>query len=131
MTGRLKLAEKPSTVTTDQFPQPQVNMVNLNWPGQEKGKRVAEVGPKINKRVTKEANRKSKATISARVVLCSRCKCESELEITLDEQRQSTTSVFDIIGTSYHQNSVPAPSRDRARQKNHERPTQRIIKVTK
>ncbi|CAL2266185.1 unnamed protein product [Prunus armeniaca] len=30
--GRLKLAEKPPSVTTDPFPQPQVNMVNLNWP---------------------------------------------------------------------------------------------------
>lgn len=28
--GRLKLAEKPSSVTTDPFPQPQVNMVNFN-----------------------------------------------------------------------------------------------------
>ncbi|CAL9018137.1 unnamed protein product [Prunus brigantina] len=32
ITGRLKLAEKPPTVTTYPFPQPQVNMVNLNWP---------------------------------------------------------------------------------------------------
>ncbi|CAL9012727.1 unnamed protein product [Prunus brigantina] len=34
--GRLKLAEKAPTVTTDPFPQPQVNMVNLNWPEQKR-----------------------------------------------------------------------------------------------
>ncbi|XP_016646933.1 PREDICTED: uncharacterized protein LOC107880246 [Prunus mume] len=36
--GRLKLAEKSPSVTTDPFPQPQVNMVNLNWPEQKRSK---------------------------------------------------------------------------------------------
>ncbi|CAL8168062.1 unnamed protein product [Prunus armeniaca] len=85
-------------------------MANLNWPERQKGRRVAEVSPQISRRVTKEANHKSKTTISAEVVMCSRGKCESELEITLDEQRQPTNSVFDRIGTLYYQNSVLASS---------------------
>ncbi|XP_020421340.1 uncharacterized protein LOC109949659 [Prunus persica] len=56
--GRLKLAGKPPTLTTYPFPQSQVNMVNLDWPEQQKGKRVAEVSPNINRIVRKEANQK-------------------------------------------------------------------------
>ncbi|CAL8117178.1 unnamed protein product [Prunus armeniaca] len=51
--GRLKLVEKPPTATTDPFPQPQVNMVNLKWPEQEKGKLIVEVSPNMGRRVTK------------------------------------------------------------------------------
>lgn len=51
----LKLAEKPSKVTTDIFPQRQVNMVNLNWPRKMKGKLVGEIGPSPDRRCTKEA----------------------------------------------------------------------------
>ncbi|CAL9017940.1 unnamed protein product [Prunus brigantina] len=40
--GRLNLAEKPPSVTTDPFPPPQVNMVNLNWPEQKRGRPVTE-----------------------------------------------------------------------------------------
>ncbi|CAL2271024.1 unnamed protein product [Prunus armeniaca] len=75
-------------------------MVNLNWPEQQKGKRVAEVSPKISRRVTKEANHKSKATISAGVVKCSRGKCE-----------------------------ILASSRDTARHRNYQRLAQHIRKV--
>ncbi|CAL9019160.1 unnamed protein product [Prunus brigantina] len=39
------------------------------------------------RRVTRESSQRSKATISAGVVLCSKCKCESEVEVTLDRQR--------------------------------------------
>ncbi|VVA34904.1 PREDICTED: LOC109949659 [Prunus dulcis] len=106
-------------------------MVNLNWPEQERGKLIAEVSPNINRRVTKEANQKPKATISAGVVLCNRYKCESELEITLDEQRQPTTSVFDIIETSYQQSSVPTSTRDTTRKKAYQRLAQCIRKMTK
>lgn len=49
MTGRLKLVEKPPTVTTYPFPQPQVNMVNLNWPEEEKGKLMGEISPNMGR----------------------------------------------------------------------------------
>ncbi|CAL8163275.1 unnamed protein product [Prunus armeniaca] len=97
--GRLKLAEKPPSVTTDAFPQPQVNMVNLNWPED-----------------------RPKATISVGVVLCSKCKCESELEVTLDIQNQLTPSVSYRSGISYQHSPVPASSKDRARHKDYLRP---------
>ncbi|CAL2247347.1 unnamed protein product [Prunus armeniaca] len=61
----LKLAEKPPSVTTDPFPQPPVNMVNLNWLEQKKGKLTAEASPNIDRRVTREANYRPKATIFA------------------------------------------------------------------
>ncbi|CAL8168363.1 unnamed protein product [Prunus armeniaca] len=90
-------------------------MVNLNWPEQKRGKLTAKASPSRGRRVTRKANQRPKATISAGVVLCSKCKCESELEVTLDRQSQPIPSVFDRIGTSYQQGSVPAPPRDRAR----------------
>ncbi|CAL9007801.1 unnamed protein product [Prunus brigantina] len=54
----------------------------------------------------------------------NKCKCESELEVTLDRQSQPTPSVFDRIGTSYQQGPVLTPFKDRARHKNYIRPTQ-------
>ncbi|CAL8090240.1 unnamed protein product [Prunus armeniaca] len=75
---QLKLAEKPPSMTTNLFNQPQVNMVNLNWPEQKIGKLTAEASPNIGRRVTREANQRPKVTISAGVVLCSRCKCEND-----------------------------------------------------
>ncbi|CAL2238249.1 unnamed protein product [Prunus armeniaca] len=123
--GRLKLAEKPSSVTTDPFPQPQVNMVNLNWLEQKRNKPTTEAGSSKGRRVTREASQRPKATMSAEVVLCSKCKCESELEVILDRQNQPTPSVFDRIGTSCHQQCpILIPSRDRARQKDYLRPAQ-------
>ncbi|CAL2262770.1 unnamed protein product [Prunus armeniaca] len=119
---RLNLAEKPPSVTIDHFPQPQVNMVNLNWPEQKIDKPAAEASSNRGKRVTRETNQRPKATISAGVVLCSKCKCESKLEVTLDGQNQPTPSVFDKIGTSYQHGLVSAPSKDKARQKDHLRP---------
>ncbi|CAL2229237.1 unnamed protein product [Prunus armeniaca] len=120
--GRLKLVEKPPSVTTDPFPQPQVNMVNLNWPEQKKGKLIVEASTSKGRRVIREANQRLKATISAGVVLCSKCKCESELEVTLDRQNQPAPSVFDRIGTSHQHGPVPTPPKDRARQKDYIRP---------
>ncbi|CAL2239429.1 unnamed protein product [Prunus armeniaca] len=63
-----------------------------------------------------------KATISAGVVLCSRCKCEAELEVVLEKQELPTPSVFDRIGTTPH---------DRARQRNYPRPIQSSRRMTK
>ncbi|CAL8085766.1 unnamed protein product [Prunus armeniaca] len=80
----LKLAEKPPLVTTDPFPQPQVNMVNLNWLEQKRDKLATEASSSRGRRVTTETSQRPKVTISAGVVLCSKCKCESELEVTLD-----------------------------------------------
>ncbi|CAL2228303.1 unnamed protein product [Prunus armeniaca] len=74
--GRLKLAEKPPLVTTDPFSQPQVNMVNLNWLEWKRGKLTTEASSSRGGRVTREANQRPKATISAGVVLCSKCKTQ-------------------------------------------------------
>ncbi|CAL8992806.1 unnamed protein product, partial [Prunus brigantina] len=60
----------------------------------------------------------------------SKCKCESELEVTLDRQNQLTPSVFDMIGTSYQQGPVLAPPKDRARQEDYLRPAQRSRRMT-
>ena len=111
--GRLKLAEKPPSVTTDPFPQPQVNMVNLNWPEQRKTDPITDAGCSRGRRIIRETSQIPRATISAGVVLCSRCKCETELEVVLDKKNQPTPSVFDRIGTI---------SRDKTRQKSCLRP---------
>ncbi|CAL8135264.1 unnamed protein product [Prunus armeniaca] len=82
-------------------------MVNLNWPEQERGKLRTAGIPNMNRRVTKEANMKSKANISTGVVLCSRCKCESELK-----------------------GPVLARPKDIARQKAYQKPAQSNRKMT-
>ena len=66
------MAEKPPSVTTDPFPQPQVNMVNLNWPEHKRSKTATEASSSKGRKVTREANQRPKATISAGVVLCSK-----------------------------------------------------------
>ncbi|CAL8119899.1 unnamed protein product [Prunus armeniaca] len=138
--GRLKLAEKPPTITTDPFPQPQVNMVNLKKlikgqrqlaKEQKRGKLAKEASTSRGGRVTREANQRPKATISSGVVLCNKCKCESELEITLDRQKRPTPSVFDRIGTLYPQAPIPALSKYRARHKDYLRHAQHSRRETK
>ncbi|CAL9025003.1 unnamed protein product [Prunus brigantina] len=119
--GRLKLAEKSPTVTTDPFPQPQVNMVNLNWPEQKRTRPTTETSSSRDRMVSRETNERPKATISAGMVLCSKCKCEAELEVALNRQSQPMPSVFDRIGTS---------SRDRARQEKYPRPAQHNRRMT-
>ncbi|CAL9030060.1 unnamed protein product, partial [Prunus brigantina] len=119
--GRLKLAEKSPTVTTDPFPQPQVNMVNLNWPEQKRTWSTTETSSSRGRMVSKETNERPKATISAGMVLCSRCKCEAELEVVLNRQSQPMPSVFDRIGTS---------SQDRAKQGKYPRPAQHNRRMT-
>ncbi|CAL8164900.1 unnamed protein product [Prunus armeniaca] len=97
-------------------------MVNLNWPEQKKGRPATEASSSISRIVSKETMERPKATISAGVVLCSRCKCEAELEVVLDKQELPTPSVFDRIGTTSH---------DRARQRNYPRPVQSSRRMTK
>ncbi|CAL9012720.1 unnamed protein product, partial [Prunus brigantina] len=126
--GRLKLAEKPPSVTTDPFPQPEVNMASLNWPEQKRNK--LEMEASSSKRVTREAGQKTRAIISAGVVLCSRCKCETKLEVILDKQNQPAPSVFDRIGTSHQQSPALALSRSRTRQKGHLKNTQHSRRMT-
>ncbi|CAL2257136.1 unnamed protein product [Prunus armeniaca] len=120
--GRLKLAEKPPSVTTDPCPQPQVNMVNLNWPEQKRSRLATEASSNRGKIASRETIERPKATISAGVVLCSKCRCEVELEVVLDRQNQPTPSVFDWIGTTSH---------DRARQEDYPRPVRRSRGMTK
>ncbi|CAL2259834.1 unnamed protein product [Prunus armeniaca] len=71
--------------------------------------------------VSRETIERPKATISAGVVLCSKCRCEAELEVVLDRQSQPIPSVFDRIGTS---------SQDRARRKEYPRPAQHSRRMT-
>ncbi|CAL2266095.1 unnamed protein product [Prunus armeniaca] len=120
--GRLKLAEKPPSVTTDPFPQPQVNMVNLNWPERKKDRPAMQAGSSRSRIVSKETMERPKATISAGIVLCSRCNCEAELEVVPEKQELPIPSVFDRIGTTPH---------DRTRQRNYPRPVQSNRRVTK
>ncbi|CAL8167780.1 unnamed protein product [Prunus armeniaca] len=120
--GRLKLAEKPPFVTTDHFPPPQVNMVNLNWPEQKRNRTATEANSSKGRIVSRETIERPKATISAGVVLCNKCKCEAELEVVLDKQDQPTPSVFDRIGTTSH---------DGARQKDYSRPVRPSRRMTK
>ncbi|CAL2277255.1 unnamed protein product [Prunus armeniaca] len=75
-----------------------------------------------DRRVMRETCQRPKATISAWVVLYSKCKCETNLEVILDKQNQPTPSVFDRIGTSYQRAPAPALSKDRTRQKDYLRP---------
>ncbi|CAL9012637.1 unnamed protein product [Prunus brigantina] len=65
-------------------------MASLNWPEQKKNKLEREASS--SKRVTREAGQEGKAAISTGVVLCSRCKCETKLEIILDKQKQPAPS---------------------------------------
>ncbi|CAL2229694.1 unnamed protein product [Prunus armeniaca] len=112
--GRLKVAEKPPSVTTDPFPPPQVNM--------KRGRPATKASSSRSRIVSKETIERPKATISAGVVLCSKCKCEAELEVVLDRQELPTTSVFDRIGTTSH---------DRARQRDYPRPVRPSKRMTK
>ncbi|CAL8086803.1 unnamed protein product [Prunus armeniaca] len=107
--GRLKLAEKPPLKI---------------------GRLTTEASTIRSKRVTREANQRPKATISAGLVMCSKCKCESELEVTLDRQSQPTPSFFYRIGTSYQQGPVSTPSKGGVRQKDYLRPAQRSRRMT-
>ncbi|CAL9019380.1 unnamed protein product [Prunus brigantina] len=119
--GMLKLAEKPPSVTTDPFPSPQINIVNLNWLEQRKSMPTTEASSSKGRIFSRETAHRPKATISAGVVLCSKCKCKAELEVVLDRQNHPTPSVFDRIGTSH---------RDKVRQKDYPRPAQRSRRLT-
>ncbi|CAL2255972.1 unnamed protein product [Prunus armeniaca] len=56
-------------------------MVNLNWPERKKSKPTTEASSNRERRVIRETSQRPKATISAGVVLCSKCKCETKLEV--------------------------------------------------
>ncbi|CAL8134926.1 unnamed protein product [Prunus armeniaca] len=90
-------------------------MVNLNWLEQKRSRPTTEASSSRGIAITRETNERPKATISAGVVLYSKCKCETELEVVLDKQNQPTPSVFDRIGTSF---------RDKARQNDYLRHAQ-------
>ncbi|CAL2270701.1 unnamed protein product [Prunus armeniaca] len=104
--------------------------VNSNWPEQKKRKPTTEASSSRDRRVMRETSQRPRATISAGIVLCSKCKCETELEVILDKQNRPTPSVFDRIGTSCQQGPVPGLSRDRARQKDYLRPAQHSRRMT-
>ncbi|KAH0976531.1 hypothetical protein GBA52_026250 [Prunus armeniaca] len=95
-------------------------MVNVNWPEQKRS-RPTKARSSRSIMVLGETIERPKATILAGVVLCSKCKCEAELEVVLDRQNQPIPSVFDKIGTS---------SRDRAGQKDYPTPAERNKRMT-
>ncbi|CAL2256888.1 unnamed protein product [Prunus armeniaca] len=105
-------------------------MVNLNWLEQKRDKPATEASSSRGRRVTRETSQRPKATISVEIVLYSKCKCESELEVTLDRQSQPKPSVFDRIGTSYQEGPVLAPSKDRAKPKDCLRPARSSRRMT-
>ncbi|CAL9017438.1 unnamed protein product, partial [Prunus brigantina] len=82
---------------------------------------TTETSSSRDRMVSRETNERPKATISAGMVLCSKCKCEAELEVALNRQSLPMPSVFDRIGTS---------SRDRARQEKYPRPAQHNRRMT-
>ncbi|CAL8175337.1 unnamed protein product [Prunus armeniaca] len=69
-------------------------MVNLNWPEQKRSRPTTEASSSRGRMVSRETIERPKATISARVVLCSKCKCEAELEVVLDRQSQPRRGGF-------------------------------------
>ncbi|CAL2270659.1 unnamed protein product [Prunus armeniaca] len=87
----------------------------------KRSKPTTEASSSRGRMVSRETIERPKATISARVVLCSKCKCEAELEVVLDRQSQPIPSAFDRIGTS---------SQDRARRKEYPRPAQHSRRMT-
>ncbi|CAL2277708.1 unnamed protein product [Prunus armeniaca] len=91
-------------------------MVNLNWPEHKRSRSTTEASSSRGRIVTRETIERPKAIISAGVVLCCKCKCETKLKVVLDRQSQPIPSVFDRIVTS---------SRDRAKQKDYPRPAER------
>ncbi|CAL2229381.1 unnamed protein product [Prunus armeniaca] len=104
----------------------------LNKPAHNKkrGKLTAKASPSIGRRATRKATHRPKTTILTGVVMCSKCKCESELEVTLDRQSQPTASVFDRIGTSYQHGPILAPPRDIVGPKDYLRPAQCNRRIT-
>ncbi|CAL8116151.1 unnamed protein product [Prunus armeniaca] len=85
------LVDKPTTMRVDNEPFP-AHMIGVNWPERRnKRKIVVDVGEEGARKVTIAAPEKLKATITAGIVMCSRCKRECELEIPaigtkIDEQ---------------------------------------------
>ncbi|CAL8154949.1 unnamed protein product [Prunus armeniaca] len=65
-------------------------MVNLNWPEQKKSKPTTEGSSNRERRVIRETSQRTKVTISVGVVLSSKCKCATELEVVLDRLNQPT-----------------------------------------
>ncbi|KAM2230780.1 hypothetical protein ACFXTH_014954 [Malus domestica] len=84
------LLEKPQAnmmVDTDPLLEVPINMINLTWAEKGKGQATWEV--KAERRQvdssiegTIKLPEKPKATIVKRLVLCSKCQCECELEVT-------------------------------------------------
>ncbi|CAL9004882.1 unnamed protein product [Prunus brigantina] len=89
------LVNKPTIMRVDNEPFP-AHMIGINWPERRnKRKIVVDVGEEGARKVTIAAHEKLKATITAGIVMCSRCKRECELEIPaigtkIDEQLVQT-----------------------------------------
>ncbi|XP_048429796.1 uncharacterized protein LOC125472423 [Pyrus x bretschneideri] len=86
--GKL-LLKKPQAnmmIDTDPFPEALINMINLNWAENGKGKATWEVkaeGRQVDRPTqgTIKLPEKPKAVIVKGLVLCNKCQCECELEV--------------------------------------------------
>ncbi|BFG25204.1 hypothetical protein CerSpe_114780 [Prunus speciosa] len=73
------LLDKPATMRVDNEPFP-THMVGVNWPERHNKRKIVVDIEKAGK-VTSSSIERPKATITAGIVMCSRCKCECKLEI--------------------------------------------------
>ncbi|XP_021807901.1 uncharacterized protein LOC110751703 [Prunus avium] len=71
----------PTMVDSNPFPNMHVNMVEINWPDRGKRKLIVDIGEEGNRIVTLKQLERSKASIVAGVVSCSKCKMECDFEI--------------------------------------------------
>lgn len=62
-------------------------MIGVNWPNQNKRDSTVDIREEGKRKVTVTTPDMSKATTIAGIVLCSRCKCECELEIPAGEKK--------------------------------------------
>ncbi|BFG35131.1 hypothetical protein CerSpe_214060 [Prunus speciosa] len=73
------LLDKPTSVRVDNEPFP-THMVGVNWPERQNKRRIV-VGIEKARKASSSLIEKPRATITTGIVMCSRCKCECELEI--------------------------------------------------
>lgn len=86
------LLDKPATMRIDNEPFP-THMIGVNSPErQNKRKITIDIGKEGKRKVTLKTPVRLKATIIAGIMMCSRCKCECELEIPADDMKRQTRS---------------------------------------
>ncbi|CAL2228502.1 unnamed protein product [Prunus armeniaca] len=78
------LLDKLTAMRIDNEPFP-AHIVEVNWPERRNKRKInIDIGKKGTRKVTLKTPIRPKATIIAGIVMCSRCKCECDLEIPTD-----------------------------------------------